>query len=411
MVVIPVFAYSDRVPFPGAAALAPVAGTALLLVFAKTGSIVHRCLSFRPLVGVGLVSYGLYLWHQPLLAFARAWSPGALHWTVMTVVLVGSVCLAFLSWKFVETPIRKGRRMPRKAVAIGAVTGMVACTAFGLASASSGGFLDQRTTAAQRATLATASPSPDRVRCHAGAENPILPDRACESLPGASSWAVLGDSHAVELAFALGGRLGSLRVGVQEFSHTNCSPSFAAQDAADACARWTATVVDHILRSQALHTVVVSYRVNRYLYGDQLRAWPEQVDVVGDAERSRVWQAYVRIVNTLVAGGKRVVLVLQAPELPRDVRELVFRGQLSGADIRGVPRIWWEKRNAFVGAHLGEFAAAVEVIDPSRLFCAPDWCLAARAGVALYFDDNHPSTTGAGIIADAILARTPVNGS
>src|SRR5262249_10913488 len=59
--------------FPGAAALLPCVGTALIIVAGRSGpSFVCRALSTKPIVFIGLISYSLYLWHWPLIVFQRA---------------------------------------------------------------------------------------------------------------------------------------------------------------------------------------------------------------------------------------------------------------------------------------------------------------------------------------------------
>ena len=100
--------YSKHDPFPGAAALLPVIGAALV-IWSGTGAVtwLHRGLSWRPIVAVGLLSYSLYLWHWPIFALLRylfGVSPSP-------VVSVGYVLLAVLlsltSLHFVERPFRE----------------------------------------------------------------------------------------------------------------------------------------------------------------------------------------------------------------------------------------------------------------------------------------------------------------
>ena len=67
--------FDETTPFPSLWALAPVGGTALIVLFARPGGQVARALSRGPVVAVGLVSYSAYLWHQPLFAFARIAMP------------------------------------------------------------------------------------------------------------------------------------------------------------------------------------------------------------------------------------------------------------------------------------------------------------------------------------------------
>lgn len=71
MIAIAVFALSERTPFPGAAALLPCIGTALVILAGKTRNPVSAILEIKPLVFIGLISYSLYLWHWAIGGFRR----------------------------------------------------------------------------------------------------------------------------------------------------------------------------------------------------------------------------------------------------------------------------------------------------------------------------------------------------
>ncbi|MFV0433698.1 MAG: acyltransferase family protein [Leucobacter sp.] len=108
-VLFAVFAFDGPTAWPGALALVPVLGTAAVIV-ATTGrdpepAGVNRLLAFRPLVGIGSVSYSWYLWHWPFLVFAEAYfGELRLRWSIPAVLLSGVV--AWLSLKYIENPIR-----------------------------------------------------------------------------------------------------------------------------------------------------------------------------------------------------------------------------------------------------------------------------------------------------------------
>lgn len=107
------------------AVVSAVGGTALLILFAHARTLAGRLLGSRPAVAVGLMSYSLYLWHQPLLAFARLRSaepPGAAFLALLAVALLP---LSYLSWSFVERPWRRGAAVPAWArVPAGLVLGL-----------------------------------------------------------------------------------------------------------------------------------------------------------------------------------------------------------------------------------------------------------------------------------------------
>jgi peptidoglycan/LPS O-acetylase OafA/YrhL len=66
-----VFTFNKETPFPSLYTLVPTVGTALIILFADKQTVTGRLLGNQVLVGIGLISYSAYLWHQPLFAFAR----------------------------------------------------------------------------------------------------------------------------------------------------------------------------------------------------------------------------------------------------------------------------------------------------------------------------------------------------
>jgi peptidoglycan/LPS O-acetylase OafA/YrhL len=106
-IVVSIFAFDDNTPFPSVYALVPVVGTALIILFGRQGTWVAKLLSIRAFVGVGLISYSAYLWHQPLFAFARLRSLTEPSHILMAGLAVAALLLAWVTWRWVEQPFRK----------------------------------------------------------------------------------------------------------------------------------------------------------------------------------------------------------------------------------------------------------------------------------------------------------------
>jgi len=106
------FGINKEMPFPGHWALLPTLGTALIVIFASPGTLAGRLLSTRILVGVGLISYSAYLWHWPLFVFARIAIQEPSLWLFSGLSIV-SLCLAFVSWRYVERPFRDRQLLQR----------------------------------------------------------------------------------------------------------------------------------------------------------------------------------------------------------------------------------------------------------------------------------------------------------
>ena len=106
LILYAVFAYSKETPFPSAYALAPALGTALIILCTTPSTLVGRVLTTKAFVGVGLISYSAYLWHQPLFAFTRQVVDGEPNVYTLIFLSVFSLALAFITWKYVEAPFR-----------------------------------------------------------------------------------------------------------------------------------------------------------------------------------------------------------------------------------------------------------------------------------------------------------------
>ena len=143
LIVFAIFAYDDTTPFPSLYGLAPVAGTALVILFASGGTWTGRLLSLRGFVGIGLISYSAYLWHQPLFAFARLRTIGEPTTVLMTGLAVLSLLLAWATWAWVEQPFRRrGTQLLPERRTMFAASGTVAAVfvAIGLAGHVGEGF-------------------------------------------------------------------------------------------------------------------------------------------------------------------------------------------------------------------------------------------------------------------------------
>ncbi len=114
MIIVAVVSYDKATPFPGLFALIPTFGTGFVIASAVSGTLVFRVLASPPLVGVGLLSYSAYLWHQPLFALARYQSlaPPSLGGALLLCVL--TLFIAYFSWRFVEVPSRSATFVSRR---------------------------------------------------------------------------------------------------------------------------------------------------------------------------------------------------------------------------------------------------------------------------------------------------------
>ena len=111
---IPIF-FEPYLPWhPFSASVIASVGGAAIISFSSPATIVGRGLSKKLIVGIGLISYGIYLWHQPILAFARHLYGTDLTVAAISLLLAASILMGYLTWRLVERPIRQNVRLTQK---------------------------------------------------------------------------------------------------------------------------------------------------------------------------------------------------------------------------------------------------------------------------------------------------------
>ena len=141
MIGVAVFTLDAHAPFPGLNALLPTVGAAAIIM--ANGGIVGRLLAWRPLVGVGLISYSLYLWHWPIFLFF----PGAWNFAYAIALALG---LSVVSYFVVEQPVRTGVLFPgRRTLYAAFAAGASAFMLVGVVGAATGGLPQRYGDAAQ----------------------------------------------------------------------------------------------------------------------------------------------------------------------------------------------------------------------------------------------------------------------
>lgn len=398
LVLVPVLAYDANTPFPGLAALPPCLGTALMIRANDDGAggaptSVARLLAAAPVVFVGAISYSLYLVHWPLLAFARYLAPAPLALPARAGLLALAVALAYLSYRFVETPFRtRALGASRGAMFAFAGAGLAAVLGGGALLVARGGF-PQRLPAQ---SLEYASVRSDRTYIHeleledvrAGALVPIgVADPARP--PSLLVW---GDSHAMAALPAFDALLRERGLAGRAATHSSTAPVLD----------WHLERTEWGLRAESrpYNRAVLAYARRRSIRDVVLSArWGMYADC-GPEGTGPFGPALVSTVRQLAAGGSRVFILLDVPGHAFDVPAALARAVLSGRDLAPYcarP----ESTPAFDGLDpaLVEAvrAAGGRFIDPKPAFVHPGrgHYVVEAGGAALYRDEGHLTNEGA----------------
>ena len=132
MIVFSIIAFDKKTPFPSLYTLIPTIGTGLLILCAVPKTVIHKLLSLKFIVGIGLISYSAYLWHQPLLAFAKHVFSEEVPELLMLCLCLMSLVAAWFSWRFIETPFRNRKRFDRASIFRLSAVGILMFSTIGL---------------------------------------------------------------------------------------------------------------------------------------------------------------------------------------------------------------------------------------------------------------------------------------
>ncbi|MDQ4501944.1 acyltransferase family protein [Sinomonas sp. ASV322] len=410
--------------FPGAIALWPTLSAAAVILAAQRGGRfgVHRLLASRPLRGLGDISYGLYLWHWPVLVIALTWrDKDRAGWLLGSAAIVVSLVLAFVTIRFVDRPWRAWA-WPEARVR----NGIVAVAACALVAAVP--------IASVQATVLTKS--------HAAEAQAVVDNPGAEALaPGYTSQA----SPTAQLLplpqnlhndwFGLPSKC-SADLKVPASLAGNCSMNTVASPSGSQqktivvvgdshAEQWTAAlepvaekngwrVVDLLLGGCLYAPTVPTANAACNQFNANVAAYlaanpPSAVFMVGtvaapSSAAETLTPGLDQTVSALTSKGVEVVAIRDNPRFTFDMAECVLRDGQSASQCRpGASSVLAETNplTAFAAQHPDHFAA----LDMTDLICPDGVCSGVIGNTYVYIDDNHLTKTYAATMSSGLGER------
>ena len=386
-------------PLPSYPTLIPVIGTVLILRYATIDTLVGRVLSSKYFRLIGLISYSLYLWHQPAFAFARLTYTGDSLTSLLGLIAVACIPLSYLSWRFIETPCRHGTFKPfadnRRTYITTALTSAVLFIGGTVPILSEG--LPQRLnpTDLQMRYQNTMSFSPERERCHTSGNDFLGPQQSCvfpNDNASPPTIAVFGDSHGVELSYALGYQLNHR---TRQLTFSGCRPTLSLNESPNGCGQWSRESLRWLQSEASIATVILTYRLDAYFQTTDTPSF------------DRMAEALAEITQGLITADKRVILMLPIPTLPESMEHLIFSHRNDSLDIPGRSRESFQQRTQAKAIEelTRRLPKEVEIWDTTLHLCSETVCFAGKDGTSLYWDDNHISVAGAEMVLGSLRLR------
>ena len=390
-------AFDDRTPFPSLYALPPVLGTVFVILFAQNGTTVNRLLGNRFLVGIGLISYSAYLWHQPIFVFTRyivSLKPNAGLMISLSLFAFGP---AYLTWRYVEKPFRNKLLISQKTIFILGPVSLLLLVSLGTLGWIYGGFANRfvlnsayegdvghlefhKYIAERYYTCTPANIAAEALK----RENFIRCMQSKESTD--VDVALIGDSHVEHLFIGLAESLPNRNVAfyIKGSAPFISNPEFT-------------NIFRAIITSKSISTVLVGMR-----WAARLREVPEG---------SSLERELTETINALQKSGKEVYLLDDVPSFESTPERCKFGiHSFSQSLICSIVKHKVEKDEmSFISTleHVAQSFHNVPLISLKDFLCDDDTCNMVKNGVLMYRDTQHLNIPGSRYIGRQIVAAHP----
>jgi peptidoglycan/LPS O-acetylase OafA/YrhL len=375
---------NERSLFPGINSIPVTLGAALLLAAGSVSNPLSTALSFQPLRAIGLISYSLYLWHWPVLAFPRYFYHD-LSLTQKASAIAAMLILATLSYLFVETPFRSNRRSFTQV--FGRLFGLpalllsiVACVLIVTRGFGPWMLTDYPTRLSAMPDIHSAAWS--KTVCQRTAlSDKLVSSPSCVQGNGEPTALLYGDSNAAHYIGFVGSLAAKAGFAFRNFEHSSCPPllgdptPFVDPRWLDKCRASLDLARKHIWNYE-----IVFLGATWQIYDD-----------IGKSNGESLESELQGLVQTLTAKGTRVILLAKIPTIAtfdHSCEKKRLKVPWVNCQLLGLsPQV----QSSFNDA-LRRIAASnpkVAVLDPQAMFCDGTTCNAYQAGEPLYFDLRH----------------------
>ena len=424
--------FDDYTPTPSVYILLPTVGSVLILLFAQSDTHVGRILSLKPLVGIGLISYSTYLWHQPIFALTRLNVQSDLGITVSIALIFLSIAIGYFSWRYIERPFRN-KSLPflsRRIVFATSLGLILILCVMGVSAIYFKGFparFDSVITAADNAQL---DKNPLRPTCHFSIGERFPKDigstlQNCKiGQNDTPQVIILGDSHASAISYQTALSLAELGYTTAQFTISGCLPFLGYSTTQYDCELGNQKVFEYI-RSSDIKTVILAGRFVNLIHnkgfnntegGVELGAPPKPLyhfeTGSGDAFSPEDAERFLeKGLKKWLATDKNIVVVHPIPEagwnVPKKVISLKLAKEYHG--FLGTKSSLFKDRTENLSAMLENIADAKLIhFKPAEYLCDSirnNQCANSFKDKIFYYDDDHLSNKGAALFSNQ-LAKT-----
>ena len=390
-----VFTFDEFTPTPSSYTLLPTLGAGLIILCAAPSTLAGRLLGSRLLVAIGLVSYSLYLWHQPIFVFVRHRNllpPGN---GMIVLEFAALAVIAWLSWRFIERPFRRRDRFTRRQVFAVALAASATLFAIGITGHATGGtFGLQDAAAASRLRARFVEHYGLGAACVDGLT--ASPQCRTNDKPEILVW---GDSYAMHIVAGLMASRPDAKI--EQATEYTCGPVLGlapigrgySREWARNCIRNNDRVLRHLRATPSVRYVLMGAALTNY--ADPGRKVLRRDGTVAQA-RSVSRDAFLETIRQVRALGAEPVLVAPSPQNGVDLGECTKRAAYYGRSRAPCefPLAAAEQLQANQLTLLRQLASSARVLWLAPGICPDRTCQPWIGNTFIYADSGHLTDEG-----------------
>jgi peptidoglycan/LPS O-acetylase OafA/YrhL len=408
LIVFSLYFFSFPRPFPSIYALIPTLGATFIILFSNSETISGKILGSSPFVGIGLISYSAYLWHQPLFAFARQ---RTLHEPTDQLLLslsIFALVLAFLTWKFVEKPFRNRNIVQISTLYKFAGFGAVIFISFGLT-----GYLTEGTFFRPVNKIESEIMQNYGLSQKCEGNYPLPAECMTTGKPEVLLW---GDSNAMHLAQAL--TASTPEAKLVQATMSVCGPildvapnnnnSKYVEDWSKRCIAFNDSIFAYLKDQSSIKYVILSSAFRQYLNPN----WKLLTRDGSKLESGSIAETYfLNTLKKIEEAGKTPIVISPTPQDGRNIGYCILKSVIHNlpSDSCNVNLEIAKQTEPVIYEFLSKIEKSYKVIWLSDAICTENKCQAIIENTPIYADAGHLTPAGSALVGRKLLLQQRIS--
>ena len=406
--------FNDETFHPSLYTLSPIIGVCLIIWFSNKNEIITKILSTKLFVGIGLISYSLYLWHYPIFAFIKTTGLVMGNMTYKLLLIPILLICSVISYHFVEKPFRNKKNNIKKILILISISFFVLIS-FNLYVINNNGIKNRLPEIFQ------IDLKPKKVNFH--------------QKNNAQKIVLIGDSHSGSLEFNLNEEikkkdLSLIRFGttmyLTDFNHVRRKTKKIDENFIESNVK-----IDNFLKENSNLIVILHHRWS-YLFLEtffdneesyrerdnlEVERYLEPINTKTSSLKERkqfIKEGLISQINKIINQGHKLVLVYPVPEVGVSPNRYLFKKYIFNKNVfnNSIPVFSssyevYKKRNKLIFEILDSIKNEnIYRVYPHSYFCdkqIENRCITNDKNNIFYFDDDHLSLQGSKLVVDGIM--------